>query len=406
MRVFLVTALTAIACFMCSGTAGAESTYPEQQGHHGANTFSDYHNASGEGTFISPASTVQVSCKVYDPTIVSANPDGYWYRIASSPWNDQYYAVANTFMNGDPWGGPYTHNTDFSVPDCGTTSPTPTSPTTSTTAPAPTRPKSVILIQGPVAPSGYRYAITLQGFAPDAPVSVSCSDTVNPGGFYTFSITTDNDGNVSTSSYCYSDDGPDHWVDAEGVESNHVSWGGTPSPATPPATNVSPVKSTAGPTPITPQSSSSSTPAAPPVNSRSPASPPGAPNVQCEQFQGTFVPNSDHVDVTLLDHYLGGSGLPVVIDWAFFKSNAGFASTAKGLEVNGSTLYRPSPSTDMYYALGTFTVRRTSSQCFTAYDQYDFTPNVHNLKSLYDLPGWALQLAGAQDFVEHASGQL
>ena len=70
------------------------------------------------GPFISPASWVQVSCKVYDPTIQSVNPDGYWYRIASSPWNNQYYSPANTFMNGDPWGGPYTHNTDFSVPNC------------------------------------------------------------------------------------------------------------------------------------------------------------------------------------------------------------------------------------------------------------------------------------------------
>ena len=61
---------------------------------------------------------VEVSCKVYDPTIVSVNPDGYWYQIATSPWNNQYYAPANMLMNGDPWGGPYTHNTDFAVPDC------------------------------------------------------------------------------------------------------------------------------------------------------------------------------------------------------------------------------------------------------------------------------------------------
>jgi hypothetical protein len=59
-----------------------------------------------------------VSCKVYDPYIASVNPDGYWYRIYSSPWNNQYYAPANTFMNGDPYGGPYTHNTDFAVPNC------------------------------------------------------------------------------------------------------------------------------------------------------------------------------------------------------------------------------------------------------------------------------------------------
>lgn len=92
--------------------------YPEQQGHNGVNTFSNYHNASGPGTPIAAAAWVNVSCKVYDPTIASVNPDGYWYRIADSPWNGAYYAPANTFMNGDPWNGPYTHNTDFAVPNC------------------------------------------------------------------------------------------------------------------------------------------------------------------------------------------------------------------------------------------------------------------------------------------------
>ena len=105
-----------------TGTGGppptAPPTYTEQEGHHGVNTFTDYHNASGEGPPIAPAAYVQVSCKVYDPTIASVNPDGYWYRIASSPWNDNYYSPANTFMNGDPWNGPYTHNTDFNVPNC------------------------------------------------------------------------------------------------------------------------------------------------------------------------------------------------------------------------------------------------------------------------------------------------
>ena len=63
---------------------------------------------------------VDVYCKVRPPsTIASANPDGYWYRIASAPWNGSYYAVANTFWNGDvPGHLPYTHNTDFLIPDC------------------------------------------------------------------------------------------------------------------------------------------------------------------------------------------------------------------------------------------------------------------------------------------------
>jgi hypothetical protein len=94
------------------------TTFAEQQGSHGATTVTNIHNASGVGAKVPAAAWVQVSCKVYDPTIASVNPDGYWYRIASSPWNNAYYAPANTFMNGDPWGGPYTHNTDLAVPNC------------------------------------------------------------------------------------------------------------------------------------------------------------------------------------------------------------------------------------------------------------------------------------------------
>jgi hypothetical protein len=90
----------------------------EQEWHTGANTFSDPRNASGLGPKIAAGQYVRVSCRLHDPSIASANPGGYWYRIASPPWNNQYYAVANTFLNGDPWNGPYTHPTDLSVPTC------------------------------------------------------------------------------------------------------------------------------------------------------------------------------------------------------------------------------------------------------------------------------------------------
>jgi uncharacterized membrane protein YgcG len=94
-------------------------TWSEQETpNHPVNTFTDYDNASGMGPAIAAGQWVEVSCKVYDPTIASVNPDGYWYRIASAPWSNAYYSPANTFMNGDPYGGPYTHNTDFAVPDC------------------------------------------------------------------------------------------------------------------------------------------------------------------------------------------------------------------------------------------------------------------------------------------------
>jgi hypothetical protein len=102
--------------------ASATGTSLEQEGHHGAGSFSNPHSASGGGPTVAAGEYVHVSCRLYDPAISSVNPDGYWYRIADSPWNNVYYAPANTFMNGDPWNGPYTHNTDFNVPTCGTQS--------------------------------------------------------------------------------------------------------------------------------------------------------------------------------------------------------------------------------------------------------------------------------------------
>ena len=82
-------------------------------------TFTNPNNASGLGPRIAAYQWVDVACKVYAPQIASVNPDGYWYRIQSSPWNSAYYAPANTFWNGDvPGHTPYTHNTDFNVPNC------------------------------------------------------------------------------------------------------------------------------------------------------------------------------------------------------------------------------------------------------------------------------------------------
>ncbi len=96
------------------------------------------------------------------------------------------------------------------VPDCNASAPSST----------------VALSQGPAAPAGYRYALSLSGFAANAAVSITCYDSVSPGGFYTFSLTTNGSGAASTASYCYSGDGPDHWVVAGGVASNRVAWGG------------------------------------------------------------------------------------------------------------------------------------------------------------------------------------
>lgn len=91
----------------------------EQQGSLGADTFLNPHNASGKGARVEPYEWVAVSCRVYAPEIPSANPDGWWYRLAGPPWANNYYVVANTFWNGDvPGQPPYTHHTDFDVPVC------------------------------------------------------------------------------------------------------------------------------------------------------------------------------------------------------------------------------------------------------------------------------------------------
>lgn len=82
----------------------------------GAPTFTDYYNASGPGPRIAQKTVVYVICKAYSPNIPSAHPDGYWYRLAS-PYSG-LYAPANTFLNGDPLGGPYSRNTDWNVPNC------------------------------------------------------------------------------------------------------------------------------------------------------------------------------------------------------------------------------------------------------------------------------------------------
>jgi len=115
----LAIAAAVLALLAVTG-ADAQANVTEQQANaNGADTFSDYHNASGPGQHIARDVSVEVSCKVLDTTIASVSPDGYWYRLASPPWNDGFYAAANTFYNGDPHDGPYTHNTDTSVPDCG-----------------------------------------------------------------------------------------------------------------------------------------------------------------------------------------------------------------------------------------------------------------------------------------------
>lgn len=399
-------------------SAHAETTYTEQEGHHGVNTFTNYHNASGMGPRIDPAAYVQVSCKVYDPYIASVNPDGYWYRIASSPWNDQYYSPANTFMNGDPWGGPYTHNTDFSVPDCGAV---PNPPASSAPPPPPQPHPSVTLSRGPAASAGYWYAVSVDHFAANASLSVSCRDSVDSGGFRAFTIHTDGSGHSSSQSGCYSNDGPDHWVLVNGIESNHVSWSAAATPPPNPGGggsggsgggNGGSTGGNGGPPP-------------PPTTTSTPT----ASNNRCEWPMGYNPPVSDAVMLqvrypvdhyyvknslvaeTLYLHFLDGSGQQVLIDWSYFSSNGYFTSKAKALTVGQTTSIRGQQFTDMFFALGSFNTTRVTDGCYAINDSYDFDPSFRSIMSAYwsieTLPDWAMNFTGsAKNFPVYSVGRL
>ncbi|WP_329266829.1 effector-associated domain EAD1-containing protein [Streptomyces sp. NBC_01451] len=92
-------------------------TFEEQAGSRGARTYKDPTRLSITGTNVGAWQKVDVVCRRYAPSMDSVLPDGYWYLIASKPWSSQYYAPANSFMNGDK-PGESNHSTDFNVPEC------------------------------------------------------------------------------------------------------------------------------------------------------------------------------------------------------------------------------------------------------------------------------------------------
>jgi hypothetical protein len=94
-------------------------TYTEVAGNrNGVSTWNNPYTPSVTNQKIPFLQKVDVSCKVHSPSFPSVSPDGYWYRIASPPFNNEWWSPANTFLNGDKVDGPTEHNTDFAVPDC------------------------------------------------------------------------------------------------------------------------------------------------------------------------------------------------------------------------------------------------------------------------------------------------
>lgn len=107
-----------------SSVAVPGRTYLEQAGHNRTMTTSDPFHPRADRPELPALQKVQVSCKLHAVPQVgyeSVMPDGYWYRIASPPWNNRYFGIANTFLNGQPVENTSqykTINTDWRVPDC------------------------------------------------------------------------------------------------------------------------------------------------------------------------------------------------------------------------------------------------------------------------------------------------
>ncbi len=86
-----------------SPTQPSEATYAETTGSV-VHTWTDYENAGGtEGPEIPSNETVQVACKI--PGFAVADGNTWWYRIASSPWDNAYYASADAFYNNGATSG-------------------------------------------------------------------------------------------------------------------------------------------------------------------------------------------------------------------------------------------------------------------------------------------------------------
>lgn len=83
------------------------------------NTWTDYRTAGGtQGPSIGSNATIYVACKLTGFRV--ANGNAWWYRLASGPWNNTYYASADAFYNNGRTSGSLagTPFVDTNVRDC------------------------------------------------------------------------------------------------------------------------------------------------------------------------------------------------------------------------------------------------------------------------------------------------
>jgi surface antigen len=100
-------------------TPTTPTTYVEHAGPDGATTFLSYVHESGVGPRVGDYQAIRVTCRVQGLAVSDGNP--WYYRIASSPWKNTYYASADPFYNEPGVSSGSLHGTPFvdtSVPTC------------------------------------------------------------------------------------------------------------------------------------------------------------------------------------------------------------------------------------------------------------------------------------------------
>jgi surface antigen len=81
----------------------APATWPETAGGV-AHTWSNPQDAGGtEGANVAGGQTIQISCRLQGFKVQDGNT--WWYKIASSPWNNAFYVSADAFYNNGATSG-------------------------------------------------------------------------------------------------------------------------------------------------------------------------------------------------------------------------------------------------------------------------------------------------------------
>ncbi|MCJ1701976.1 hypothetical protein MT356_19875 [Rathayibacter festucae] len=111
--------------------------------------------------------------------------------------------------------------------------------------------------------------------------------------------------------------------------------------------------------------------------------------------EGYLFMGNQNVPHMLLQHYYSGTGQNVEVDFDFYAADARLMDWAKQLPEDsyGYPYKATAEDGDVYWATGGISVARTSDNCFSIRDHYDFSPNKVTNWPYIGL--WADQYTGA-----------